>query len=83
MTDDPDNFMSEDFVSKHVGYPHTPLSTPVDTSESTEEQLSALEEKLDDVLAFMARLIPLVEYAEKMMLATRKEQVKMFLTKGK
>jgi hypothetical protein len=59
------------------------INLPREESEDTADQLAALEEKLDSVLTFMTRLLPLVEYAEKMMLATRKEQVKMFLAKGK
>lgn len=51
--------------------------------ESYGDQLEALEQKLDDLLTFMARLTPLVEFAEKMMLTTtKKEKLKLFMGMG-
>lgn len=77
-----------------IGYPHTPLTVVEEpradeptfddsvSDETVADQLEAIEQKLDDLLTFIGRLTPLVEYAEKMMHATKKEQLKMFLGKS-
>lgn len=59
------------------------MPEPQREEESYGDQLEALEQKLDDLLTFMARLTPLVEFAEKMMLTTtKKEKLKLFMGMG-
>ena len=73
---------------KHHGLPDSVDEVfPDDVSEREEEsygdQLEALEQKLDDILTFMARLTPLVEFAEKMLVTTsKKDKLKLFMGMG-
>lgn len=51
--------------------------------ETTADQLEAIEQKLDDLLTFMARLTPLVEYGEQMMTLSTKDRLKLMMSSGK